>query len=616
MKKVLILLMFVSLGLVGQTPKMEIVVGTAENIDGITVTSKNTTPSSHNYSIYGLNKSTTYNGIGVYGGHEGSGTGVHGYSKNGTGVSGFSQMGTFGSGVYGLAYGAGKSGVKGYSENGYGNGILGEAESGIGVKGYALNFFSTTGIGGHFSNAYSTGYALVTGTGKVKFEGPGVGVLGADKFLKSINTNGDAEWSDLTPYYISKDLGTGNTFWINNTNPASYGATIYAGSNSPNLLSGGIRGDAHNTSPNENTFAVRGNNYSNNNLGYGVIGTHSGYGAGVYGASANGAGIRGESTTNYGVHGVGGSIGVWGRSTSSQGVQGSSTSGIGVYGISSSGTGGYFESGSGYALVTTSGNVGIGTSTPIAPLDIKGFAYSSHFYYGANQDTYIRGGIAASRVLINDLAGMGSVGIGHANPNELLDINGRMRIRHNVNTSGIWMSNSTNSLNGADGAFYGMKNDTETGIYIGNAWRFWVNNAGNGYLNGNLIQTSDKRLKKDISLLNNSLSNIYKLNGYHYKWIEESRSKDLQTGLIAQEVQKIFPELVQTDEKGFLSVNYIGLVPHLIEAVKDLRDENSSLKLKNQALETKNQTLESRLDKIEAMLSTIQPNTENFNSKK
>jgi chaperonin cofactor prefoldin len=112
------------------------------------------------------------------------------------------------------------------------------------------------------------------------------------------------------------------------------------------------------------------------------------------------------------------------------------------------------------------------------------------------------------------------------------------------------------------------------------------------------------------------LSNIYKLNGYHYKWIKESRSKDLQTGLIAQEVQKIFPELTQTDEKGFLSVNYIGLVPHLIEAVKDLRDENNSLKLKNQALETKNQTLESRLDKIEAMLSTIQPNTELLNSKK
>ena len=108
--------------------------------------------------------------------------------------------------------------------------------------------------------------------------------------------------------------------------------------------------------------------------------------------------------------------------------------------------------------------------------------------------------------------------------------------------------------------------------------------------------------KKDISFLTSSLSGIYNLNGYHYKWIEESRSKDLQTGLIAQEVQKIFPELVQTDEKVFLSVNYIGIVPHLIEAAKELRDENIELK--------------NRLDKIEAMLSTIQPNTENSNSKK
>jgi Chaperone of endosialidase len=97
-------------------------------------------------------------------------------------------------------------------------------------------------------------------------------------------------------------------------------------------------------------------------------------------------------------------------------------------------------------------------------------------------------------------------------------------------------------------------------------------------------------------LLSNSLSDIYQLKGYHYKWIEASRSQDLQTGLIAQEVQKIFPELVQTDEKGFLSVNYIGLIPHLIEAVKELKDENNQLK-------NKNQKLENRLDKIEEILS-------------
>jgi hypothetical protein len=150
-----------------------------------------------------------------------------------------------------------------------------------------------------------------------------------------------------------------------------------------------------------------------------------------------------------------------------------------------------------------------------------------------------------------------------------------------------------------------MKTDNQVGLFIGGTWRFWVDNAGSGYLNGNLIQTSDKRLKQDFSVLTNSLSNIYQLNGYHFKWIEASRSQDLQTGLIAQEVQKIFPELVQTDEKGFLSVNYIGLIPHLIESVKELRNENELLKSNEVNSKHKNQSLENRLEKVEAMLTIL-----------
>jgi hypothetical protein len=67
----------------------------------------------------------------------------------------------------------------------------------------------------------------------------------------------------------------------------------------------------------------------------------------------------------------------------------------------------------------------------------------------------------------------------------------------------------------------------------------------------------------------------------------------MQTGLVAQEVEKLFPELVQTDDKGFKSVNYIGLIPHLIESVKQLTRENEALK-------TSNSTFESRLQALEA----------------
>ncbi|GAB3517784.1 hypothetical protein GCM10027442_37620 [Emticicia fontis] len=92
----------------------------------------------------------------------------------------------------------------------------------------------------------------------------------------------------------------------------------------------------------------------------------------------------------------------------------------------------------------------------------------------------------------------GLVGIGLTSPNQLLDVNGRVRIRHNGVTAGIWMSNSTNGLTDADGAFYGNKSDTETGIWVGNGWRFWVNGAGNATVSG-LAGTGTRSVYADAS---------------------------------------------------------------------------------------------------------------------
>ena len=64
------------------------------------------------------------------------------------------------------------------------------------------------------------------------------------------------------------------------------------------------------------------------------------------------------------------------------------------------------------------------------------------------------------------------------------------------------------------------------------------------------------------------------LNGYHYffktkKFADRKFSDKKQIGLIAQEVELIYPELVATDTKGYKSVNYVKLVPVLIEAIKE-----------------------------------------------
>jgi len=50
---------------------------------------------------------------------------------------------------------------------------------------------------------------------------------------------------------------------------------------------------------------------------------------------------------------------------------------------------------------------------------------------------------------------------------------------------------------------------------------------------------------------------------------DPSKSQDLQLGFIAQELEKALPNLVHTDEAGYKSVNYIGLIPLLTEAIKE-----------------------------------------------
>lgn len=98
------------------------------------------------------------------------------------------------------------------------------------------------------------------------------------------------------------------------------------------------------------------------------------------------------------------------------------------------------------------------------------------------------------------------------------------------------------------------------------------------------LYSSDIRLKKGITPLANSLQAVSQLQGLHYYWKDGSTNTQLQTGFSAQHVKDIFPELVNEDENGYLSVNYIGLIPHMVEAVKQLKSENDLLKTQIQHL--------------------------------
>ncbi|CAG5068851.1 hypothetical protein DYBT9623_01583 [Dyadobacter sp. CECT 9623] len=195
------------------------------------------------------------------------------------------------------------------------------------------------------------------------------------------------------------------------------------------------------------------------------------------------------------------------------------------------------------------------------------------------------------------MMGDGKIGIGTnvLNPKYLLDVGGRIRVKYNARTAGIHFDDS----NGIEAGFVGMKNNEDMGFFIGGDWRFWVNEQGNGFLNGNIIQTSDRRLKRNFSPVVNSLSKLTNLTGQHYFWKDSTKSQALQTGLVAQEVEQYFPELVTTDEKGFKAVNYIGLIPHLIESVKTLKAQTEVIV----ALEKQMQALRAEVNSIKTVNS-------------
>ena len=105
---------------------------------------------------------------------------------------------------------------------------------------------------------------------------------------------------------------------------------------------------------------------------------------------------------------------------------------------------------------------------------------------------------------------------------------------------------------------------------------------------------SDARLKEEIEPIHGALDDVMSLRGVRYKW-RDKRDPSTQVGVIAQDVEKVFPELVHKNGKGIRAVNYDGLVAPLIEAVKEQQEHIDDL-------EKENRSLKERLARIEKKL--------------
>jgi hypothetical protein len=291
-----------------------------------------------------------------------------------------------------------------------------------------------------------------------------------------------------------------------------------------------------------------------------------------------------------------------------------------------------FEIGNGTALnarrnaltVLDNGNVGIGVTNPTYKLHlgnsnngirIEGPAAAgsggSALNIGGFGDVIVdKPGTAGGRFVIKE---NGNIGIGIATPssyshggtNRVLEIKNESPVGINNQSHLILSSNgSAGSMGGISWANTSFAGDKLTG-FIGNVFetvdqtklvfwnrnsagllgeKFFISGNGNATLTGTLTQNSDSRLKKKITPINNALQSLTKLSGYNYYWKNTGMDNSLQTGVLAQEVQKIFPNLVKTDTNGTLSVNYNGLIPVMIESIKEQQKQIDELKLLVQKL--------------------------------
>lgn len=245
---------------------------------------------------------------------------------------------------------------------------------------------------------------------------------------------------------------------------------------------------------------------------------------------------------------------------------------------------------------------------------------------------WIRQGSTANPDLLT-LRNTGNLGLGTTSPRQRLDIAGNGKMIFGPNSgwganlvvggngwagpdASVATTNGNLHLDAAAGAF-----GTYVNWYAGNQGLRVGNATGGGYgpvLASAFTVSSDRRLKKDVKVLEDNMSRISQIAGVSYKYSDKKFTQKPQIGVIAQDVQKVYPEAVLEDEKGILSVNYAVLVAPLIEALKEfyrewqsdkveLKRDIASVDERVQRLEAENQALRAQNEAIKAHLCAKDP---------
>jgi hypothetical protein len=170
----------------------------------------------------------------------------------------------------------------------------------------------------------------------------------------------------------------------------------------------------------------------------------------------------------------------------------------------------------------------------------------------------------------------GYVGINNTNPTYRLDVNGTVRF-----------VNSSYTLQFSGASFY-----PTSGMDIGSSGSYWLRGYITTLFYSSLVQTSDEKFKTNIATLPSMKDKFMLIRPVSYNLrtdVKENQvDKDVsnfQYGFIAQEIKKIFPELVTTREDGMEGMSYTELIPIMVEVIKGQQAAIDSLSIRVSELE-------------------------------
>ncbi|HET8581402.1 MAG TPA: tail fiber domain-containing protein [Candidatus Paceibacterota bacterium] len=243
-------------------------------------------------------------------------------------------------------------------------------------------------------------------------------------------------------------------------------------------------------------------------------------------------------------------------------------------------------------------------------------ALSPQGYIDFRADTSKASGSATHPDTVMRITPAGSVGIGTASPGTKLTVAGEItstnanafRMAYG-NYGAFWRNDGSNTYflltNSGDqyGTWNSLRpltiNDSSGAVTVGTGLTVSGNVSASAFL-----YTSDQSLKHNVQTIPDALSLVEKLRGVMFNWNSDDRP---DMGVIAQEVQKVLPQLVHTDAAtGLESVEYGNFIGIFIEAIKQVQGEVTNLQQENAQLTQQNAQLTQEVQSLDARVSALE----------